>query len=202
MKDTKLSTIEYIDKLAKEISNNTIVGYEELPKYDLFLSQVIDYLNDKFEEEDYTNNIVQNYIKNEVISKPQDGKKRGYTKLHLAQLVLLSYMRPLLTTEEIKKVFTLAFNEINDRSDDIISWEMAYKMFSDIQKESFQDFVSKQHFNDEKLKSMIKEMNLKEEEESRISEFLIVMTLICQASAIKKLVKRIVYEHIEGSKEE
>lgn len=68
----------------------------------MFLSQVIDYLNDKFEEEDYTNNIVQNYIKNEVISKPQDGKKRGYTKLHLVQLVLLSYMRPLLTTEEIK----------------------------------------------------------------------------------------------------
>ncbi len=95
----------------------------------MFLSQVIDYLNDKFEEEDYTNNIVQNYIKNEVISKPQDGKKRGYTKLHLVQLVLLSYMRPLLTTEEIKNVFTLAFNEINDRGDDIISWENAYKIF-------------------------------------------------------------------------
>lgn len=43
-------------------------------------------------------------------------------------------MRPLLTTEEIKNVFTLAFNEINDRGDDIISWENAYKIFSDIQR--------------------------------------------------------------------
>ncbi|MBO0545869.1 DUF1836 domain-containing protein [Clostridium botulinum] len=187
--------MKYINKLAKEISNNTIVDYEDFPKYDLFLSQVIDYLNDKFEEEDYTNNIVQNYIKNEVISKPQDGKKRGYTKLHLVQLVLLSYMRPLLTTEEIKNVFTLAFNEINDRGDDIISWENAYKIFSDIQKDSFKDFVARQHFDEDKLKDIITKLELDSDEESRITIFLIVMTLICQASAIKKLVKKIVNDY-------
>ena len=51
-----------------------------MPKYDLFLSQVIDYLNDRFVDENFTNNIVQNYIKSEVITKPEDRKKRGYTK--------------------------------------------------------------------------------------------------------------------------
>jgi len=195
VENSNLEKIKYINKLAKEISNNTIVDYDDFPKYDLFLSQVIDYLNDKFEEEDYTNNIVQNYIKNEVISKPQDGKKRGYTKLHLVQLVLLSYMRPLLTTEEIKNVFTLAFNEINDRSDDIISWESAYKIFSDIQKDSFKDFLDKQHFDDDKLKDIITKLELDKDEENRITIFLIVMTLICQASAIKKLVKKIVNDY-------
>ncbi|EJO5346142.1 DUF1836 domain-containing protein [Clostridium botulinum] len=195
MQNSNLEKIKYINKLAKEISVNTIVDYEDFPKYDLFLSQVIDYLNDKFEEEDYTNNIIQNYIKNEVVSKPQDGKKRGYTKLHLVQLVLLSYMRPLLTTEEIKNVFTLAFNEINDRSDDIISWEDAYKIFSDIQKDSFKDFVAKQHFDEEKLKDIITKLGLDSDEENKITIFLIVMTLICQASAIKKLVKKIVYDY-------
>ncbi|ABS32615.1 MULTISPECIES: DUF1836 domain-containing protein [Clostridium] len=197
MENNNLEKIEYINKLAKEISNNTIVDYEDFPKYDLFLSQVIDYLNDKFEEEDYTNNIVQNYIKNEVISKPQDGKKRGYTKLHLVQLVLLSYMRPLLTTEEIKNVFTLAFNEINDRGDDIISWENAYKIFSDIQKDSFKDFVARQHFDEDKLKDIITKLELNSDEENRITIFLIVMTLICQASAIKKLVKKIVNDYTD-----
>ena len=117
----------YIKAVAEEIANTSTISYDELPKYDLFLSQVIDFLNDKFVEDKYTNNIVQNYIKSEVISKPEDGKKRGYTKIHLVQLVLLSYMRPILTTEEIKKVFSLAFNEINDRTDDIIDWETAYK---------------------------------------------------------------------------
>lgn len=188
-------SIEHIGEAAKKISKNTIVPYEDLPRYDLFLSQVIDYLNDKFEGEKYTNNIVQNYIKNEVISKPEDGKKRGYTKVHLAQLVLLSYMRPILTTEEIKKVFRLAFNEINNGDDDIISWEKAYKIFSDIEKDSFEEFLSKKHYNEEKLQDVIKEINLKPGDEERIMAFFAVMSLICQASAVKKLVQNIVDDY-------
>lgn len=184
-----------IRKLAEEISKNAIVSYEDLPRYDLFLSQVIDYLNDKFEDEKYTSSIVQNYIKSEVISKPEEGKKRGYTKEHLAQLLLLSYMRPVLTSEEIKKVFNLAFNNINNKSDDILSWEKAYKIFSNFQKEMIDDFLSKNNFNQEKLLNIIKDNNLKKDDEERILVFLTVMTLIAEASIIKKLAKKIIDEY-------
>jgi len=186
---------KYIKKIAEEISNTSMIPYEELPKYDLFLSQVIDFLNDKFLEDKYTNNIVQNYIKSEVISKPEDGKKRGYTKIHLVQLLLLSYMRPILTTEEIKKVFSLAFNEINDRSDDIIDWESAYKLFFEIQEESFDKNLNATAINDEKLDLIIKEFQLDDENENSIRTFVIVLSLIAQASAIKKLVQKIVKEY-------
>ena len=101
-------------------------------------------------------------------------------------------MRPILTSEEIKKVFRLAFNEINDRNDDIISWENAYKIFSDMQKESFDDFVKKQFCDKEKLQKIIDALDLKESDKERISVFLVVMTLVSQASAIKKLVQKIV----------
>lgn len=186
---------KYIKKITEEISNTSMIPYEELPKYDLFLSQVIDFLNDKFVEDKYTNNIVQNYIKSEVISKPEDGKKRGYTKIHLVQLVLLSYMRPILTTEEIKKVFSLAFNEINDRSDDIIDWETAYKLFFEIQEESFDKNLNATEINDEKLDLIIKEFKLDDKDENSIRTFVIVLSLIAQASAIKKLVQKIVKEY-------
>ena len=185
----------YIKKVAEEISNTSMIPYEDLPRYDLFLSQVIDFLNDKFVEHKYTNNIVQNYIKSEVISKPEDGKKRGYTKIHLVQLVLLSYMRPILTTEEIKKVFRLAFNEINDRSDDIIDWETAYKLFFETQGESFDKYLDATAINDDKLDSIIKDLNLDEKDENSIRSFVVVLSLIAQASAIKKLVQKIVNEY-------
>ena len=185
----------YIKKVAEEISNTSMIPYEDLPRYDLFLSQVIDFLNDKFVEDKYTNNIVQNYIKSEVISKPEDGKKRGYTKIHLVQLVLFSYMRPILTTEEIKKVFRLAFNEINDRSDDIIDWETAYKLFFETQGESFDKYLDATAINDDKLDSIIKDLNLDEKDENSIRTFVVVLSLIAQASAIKKLVQKIVNEY-------
>jgi Domain of unknown function (DUF1836). len=195
-------SVDRIKEMAREMSRNNLVPYEDLPRYDLFLSQVIDYLNDKFTEEQYTNNIVQNYIKGEVITKPEDGKKRGYTKVHLAQLVLLSYMRPILTTEEIKKVFSLAFNDINDRDDDIISWEKAYKIFADIQKESFDEFLNTEYFDEEKLHKYIKDINMEKKDQDRIMIFVIVMTLIAQSSAIKKLVQRIVSEYDNSGKAE
>ena len=185
----------YIIKIAEEISESNMVGYDDLPKYDLFLSQVIDFHNDKFKEDKYTNNIVQNYIKSEVITKPEDGKKRGYTKLHLVQLILLSYMRPVLTTEEIKKVFTMAFNEINDRDDDIISWEEAYRIFSENQSQSYEDFLGKSNFSDERLDEIISKLKLNKSDENRIRTFLVVMSLIAQASAIKNLAQKIVDEY-------
>lgn len=190
-------TIDEFIKLAEEISNNNVIPYDDFPKYDLFLSQVIDYLNDKFTDEKYTNNIVQNYIKSDVISKPEDGKKRGYTKLHLTQLVLLSYMRPILTTEEIKKVIRLAFNEINDRNDDIISWEDAYKIFSEIQVENLSDFLSVPLIDTDRLEEHVKSLDLNGKDEQRIRVFLMVMTLISQASVIKKLVQKIVNDYNE-----
>lgn len=185
----------YIRELAEEMSKSSSVSYEDLPKYDLFLSQVIDYLNDKFVDENFTNNIVQNYTKSEVITKPEDGKKRGYTKVHLIQLVLLGYMRPLLTTEEIKKVFRLAFNEINDRSDDILSWEETYKTFIQIQKESLDDYLITSLSHEEKLEELIKNFDLKDKDQERIKIFLLVLSLIAEASVIKKLVQKIVNEY-------
>ena len=186
---------DYIKELAEEMTKGSSVSYEDFPKYDLFLSQVIDYLNDKFVNENFTNNIVQNYIKSEVITKPEDGKKRGYTKMHLIQLVLTSYMRPLLTTEEIKKVFRLAFNEINDRNDDILSWEETYKTFTQIQEESLEEHLITSMMQEDELQERIKGFDLKEKDEERIKTFLLVLSLIAKASVIKKLVQKIVKEY-------
>lgn len=190
-------TINNIKEMSNEIAHSTIIPYDDLPEYDLFLSQVIDYLNDRFDDDKFTTNIVQNYIKNEVISKPEDSRKRGYTKAHLVELVLLSYMRPVLTTDEIKKVFRLAFNEINDRSDDVISWEEAYKTFNEIQKDSFDDFLQKDLFSESKLEKLIEQYNLDDKHKERIMIFLVVMTLIAQASSIKKLARKLVDSYSE-----
>ncbi|MDP4144239.1 MAG: DUF1836 domain-containing protein [Bacillota bacterium] len=184
--------MQNVRKLAEKVTEDNMIAYDDLPNYDLFLSQVTDYLNDKFTGEKYTNNVIQNYIKSEVISKPKDGKKRGYTKEHLAQLALLSYMRPVLTSDEIKKVFNLAFNEINNDEDDIITWKNAYKMFSEIQRQHFKDFFSKQFFDEKQFKNFIEETRISPEHEDRILVFLIVMSLIAQASIIKKVAKEIV----------
>lgn len=182
-------------KLSEGVIESNIIPYSDIPEYDLFLSQVTDYLNDRFPGEDFTNNIIQNYIKNEVVSSTKDGKKRGYTKVHLTELILLSHMRPILTANEIKKVFNLAFNDINDRNDDIIDWVSSYKTFTEIQKNAFSEAVEGNLIDEKKLNQLIKPFNLNKKEQEQISVFLTVLTLVAKASIIKKLAKKILDEY-------
>ncbi len=189
---------DIVSKFSEMIDENaekSIIQYDELPQYDLFLSQVKDYLNDKFVHDNFTNSILQNYIKSEVISKPEDGKKRGYTKLHLIQLVLLGYMRPILTTDEIKSVFRLAFNDINNRGDDILSWEDTFKLFSDLQQKSVDiSFIGEEKELDAIFKKHLEKYEFNDEDKERIVIFLLVMSLVAHASNIKKLVTTLVDE--------
>lgn len=190
-----------VKEILNEISKNSFIDYEKMPKYKLFLSQVIDYLNDNFKNEKFTNNIVQNYTKSGIITKPEDGKKRGYGRLHLVELVLISYMRSILTADEIQKVFNLAFNDINDRSDDILSWEDAYKVFLKIQKESIDDYLETFSSKEEKLEELVQKFNLQDKDKERIKTFLIVLELIAEASVIKQVVQTIVADYHEEAED-
>lgn len=175
-------------------ASNTILSLEEFPKYDLFLSQVIEFIQDIFHDETYTINIIQNYIKSEVIAKPTQGKKKGYTKFHLIQLVFVSYMRPVLSTDEIKKVFSLAFNEINNREDDIISWETAYQIFYEIQKEQMNE-NDNTVLNEAKLRSIVDALEIKQDDKERIYTFITVLALIAKASFIKNTAKELISKY-------
>jgi hypothetical protein len=191
----KSFNFNYIRELADKISKHSLISYDDFPNYDLFISQVVEYLNDTLVSEEFTNNIIQNYIKSEVITKSEDGKKRGYNKTHLIQLVILNYMRPLLTTEEIKKVFKLAFNEINDSNDDILSWEETYKTFIKIQEESLNYYLIQSLTDEHAFEEIVEKFNLKNKDEDRIKIFLLVLSLISEASVINKLAQKIVNEY-------
>lgn len=183
-----------INMKVRKLAKLTLIPIEEFPKYDLFLSQVIEFLDDKFKDENYTMNIIQNYIKNEVVSKPVLGKKKGYTRIHLIQLFFISYMRPVLTTDEIKKVFRLAFNNINDRSDDIISFEEAYEIFYNIQRNQEIFDKTKGIFSNTKLEEIVNNLQIEDGEKDRIRTFIAVLALISEASFIKTSVKSLILD--------
>lgn len=187
-----------ISEITNETTDKSSISYDELPQYDLFLSQVKDYLNDRFDQDNFTNSILQNYIKSDVVSKPEDGRKRGYTKLHLVQLVLIAHMRPILTTDEIRSVFRLAFNDINSREDDILSWEDTYKMFGELQEKSLAmdlTFIADEKARENIFDKYLEKYEFNSEEKERIMIFLVVMSLVAQASNIKKLVTTLVKEY-------
>lgn len=170
------------------IDENTI-RIPDLPGYDLILSQVLEFLGECFPYERFTKNIIQNYIKNEVISKPSEGRKRGYTRAHLIQMILLFYMKPVLTADEIKKVFSLAFNDINNAEDDIITWEEAYSIFKAVYEDRS---VSDSEAEEEMIENYLLELMIRDEDIERIKKFINVLILVAKSGAIKRKVKIII----------
>lgn len=70
-------------------------------------------------------------------------------------------------------------------------------MFSSMQQEYFEKFVNQKYFNTNKLNNFLNDNNLEDEDREKIAVFLSVITLIAQASGIKKLVAKIIKEYGE-----
>lgn len=172
------------------------VSLEEMPENDLFLSQVINFLNEHFPEERFTSNIIQNYIKSEVITKPFHGKKRGYSRMHLIQLVFLCYMRPILTTDEIRKVFALAFNEINKPEDDIISWEEAYEMFLAIYEVTRNGDDLPTNWAESEIDGYIDALKINKDSYEQIRQFIQVLILVARATDLKRRAQTIISQGV------
>ncbi|NLB20380.1 MAG: hypothetical protein GX829_06055, partial [Clostridium sp.] len=97
----------------------------------------------------------------------------------------------VLTTDEIIKVFHLAFNDINDREDDIITWEVAYELFYAIQKEQMKTDPN-MVIDEMRLKEIVYNLPITTEEKKRILIFISVLALVAKASFIKNTAKDLI----------
>lgn len=85
--------------------------WQSLPEFELYMDQVVtltnQYLADLFPNETkalLTNSMVNNYVKQKTILAPV---KKRYKREHLAQLMMLTVLKQVLTIPEISALFTL-----------------------------------------------------------------------------------------------
>lgn len=100
----------------KELENHKAPDWNVLPDIDLYMDQVITYLErqmaifSKSEEEKLiTPAMINNYVKNEVIPRPVQKK---YAREHLAHLLAVLNLKQVLSLSDITKLISL---ETSDR---------------------------------------------------------------------------------------
>lgn len=103
---------------AKEIANFHIPRWEELPNIDLYVDQVICFLDDSLsyyvskEKEGHviTKSMINNYVKHSVIP-PAINKK--YNKEHIANLFVICILKQLYSITDITNLVKLGTKEIS-----------------------------------------------------------------------------------------
>ena len=114
---------ENIKKWAEDGTELGVVNWSELPDIKLYMDQVIGLLSEKlsfFAEEDklLTKSMINNYVKSGLLSHPE---KKKYSKEQLAQLVVISMLKQVLSIPDLQLLFegvtdTRGFYEIFEHS--------------------------------------------------------------------------------------
>lgn len=120
----------------ENIYNFQCPRWEELPNKPMFSSEVVEYISKILspiiidEEEILTSTMIQNYVKWEVIPRP-NGKKYG--REHIARLIVIVLLKRVLQINTLKKGFTLQL--------DLMAEEDSYNKFCNILEESLRNLL-------------------------------------------------------------
>ena len=113
---------------------------------------------------DLDSTVIQNWVKRGYVSRPV--KKKYYEK-QLARILMINSLREAMKIEDIGKLMILINGDVEDESDDLISEEQLYTLFSKViyHLENFNEIdstikkVMKQaKRNDDKLKNALETM--------------------------------------------
>lgn len=88
------------------LRNNRPASWDHFPDLELYMDQLLSYVNRQqpftSEEPALTKSMVNNYIKQEIIVRP-NGKR--YNQEHIAQLTMLSLLKEVLPIQDCQELF-------------------------------------------------------------------------------------------------
>ncbi len=124
-----LNINDILSKWLNELQNYRFPDYERFPDIDLYMEQVITYLDRSLsifstssQDKQITSSMINNYVKGQVISAPISKK---YSKEHLALLEETYALKQVLTINEIKQILDIKYKDGNN-SDAFNSFKKVY----------------------------------------------------------------------------
>lgn len=190
-------------KLVEEISLFNEIDIRDIPCIDLYMDQVTTFFDDKLDhlkrdEKDsiLTKTMINNYTKDKIIIPP---KSKKYSKNHMILLILIYYLKQVLSINDIKSLLTPLTKEIGlEDSNDSKFIEEIYSTFIEVKKEELENF--KESFEDRfaNIKEKLSEKNKGDTPELEL--ILLALALITQAYTQKRLAEKIIDSYFKQSK--
>ena len=183
-----------LKQLVEGLSLTQDIRISEIPDMDLYMEQLTSFMdsrlgNQKRDEQDkvLTKTMINNYTKAGLVMPPVNKK---YSKRHIILLVLIYYLKNVLSINDIKSLFSPVLNDISTPEDDLISLEDIYSTFLEVKNIELASFSE----NLIEKSMLIKEKTdlIDKEGKDRAELFLIVIMLAAQANAHKKLAEKII----------
>lgn len=186
----------HIEELLSFLNNTEFLSQIDetnIPNINLYMDQVLSFMNDNLEhykkdskDKILTKSMINNYVKNEIIPKPQN---RKYYPQHIISLIYIFYLKQILSLDDVKIIMNKYekkhFNEgINE----------LYKVFLSLERQEVSGL-------EDELEVLAKNLyeNCQDFDDDEII-FLFIMLLSSRASTYKVIIEKLT-EHLSGGKE-
>lgn len=187
-------------ELIKELCLGDTIGLEDIPDLNLYMDQVTNFIDEKLSnlkrndnDKILTKTMINNYTKQGLLM-PSNNKK--YSKQHIILMILVYYLKQVLSLDDIKLLFEPILKDMSNIEDDVISLDDIYAIFLELKDNETEDF---ENFISSNIRS-VKEKTIEIEKENQdlAQLFLIVIMLVAQANAQKRLAEKIIDVHFKN----
>jgi hypothetical protein len=188
--------------LVDELSLLDDLKPSDIPDMNLYMEQVTTLIEDKLghlkrsdDDKLLTKTMINNYTKSGILMPP---KNKKYSKQHVILLIMIYYLKQILSINDIHTLLTPILNSMDTTDDDIIPITDIYSTFLELKSDEFESYYS--DFN-EKFRVIEKKVNeISSENKDTAGLFLTVIMLVAQADAQKRLAEKIIDKYFNDEK--
>lgn len=161
------------------------------------ISQVVRFFNKQ--GKNFTKTMIQNYVRVGVLPPPID--RRYYTKNHLVLLTLIDNLKLIYSLDEIKTVLAPILRNTETFEDDIIKVSDVYEDYMELHKKALESWEKSLPHTLEEVNKILGKDNIIQSEKDVASAFMLVLTLMAETIAMKKLIHLISDQYLMTKEE-
>ena len=171
----------------------TQIESTKIPNINLYMDQVLSFMNENLEnnmrdskDKSLTKSMINNYVKNDIIPKPENKK---YLPQHIISLIYIFYLKQILSLDDVKTIM----NNYEKDNFDYTKLSELYKVFLLWEQNGFLKF-------EKDLEELAR--NLYEENQNFDNKeiiFLFIMLLSSRANTYKIIIEKLT-DHLSEDK--
>lgn len=184
--------------IMEEIAQGGDINISEIPDIDLYMDQVTTFIDNKLgyhkrtlKDKIFTKTMINNYAKSKILLPP---KNKKYNKQHMILLILIYYLKQILSINDISTLFSPLFENMSSSNDETDYLCSLYNSFLQAKKTSSEDLklILSQEFK--LINDKVEEFPAESKETSKL--LLTVLMLVATASIHKRIAEKIIDDYL------